>query len=158
MKVFEVAGDSVKSVMNHLLKGSAFDGFLVRGIEVSVFTKVEISGIIDKNYYPEDQRAALNRNYVYWSEIKPFVLSLVKGGRTPNTLKIIFSMSDNEVSALHNNASALFFNLLYEEGVLRFTAAVGQKKFSLDKSEDTAWDAYIKGFFNKYKWAVSTLT
>ena len=157
LQVFETANDSLKPIMNQLLKGSAFDGFFVRGAEISVFTKIEISGILDKGFFPEPERAQLNRNYVYWSEIKPFALSVIKGGRTPNILKIIFSLPDDRVKALHDNASAMFLNLLYEESKLRFTTAVSQRSFSLDKSADAAWDAYIKDFFNGNRWSVSTL-
>ena len=157
MQVFEVANGSIKSVMNQLLKGSAFNGFLVRGVEISVFTKIEVSGILDKNFYPEEERDTLNRNYAYWTEIKPFALSLIKGGRTPSTLKIIFSLSDDEVKTLHDNASAMFLNLSYEESKLRLTTAISQRSFSLDKSVDAVWDAYIKKFINGNGWAVSTL-
>ena len=157
MQVFEVAAGSIKSVMNHLLKGSEFNGFLIRGVEVSVFTRIEISGILDKGFFPEEERDALRRNYVYWSEIKPFVLSLIKGGRTPSAFKIIFSLTDEETKALHENASAMFLNLSYEEGKLRFTTAMSQRSFSLDKSVDAVWDAYIKEFINRNRWSVSTL-
>jgi len=156
MQVFEVANNSIKSVMNQLLKGSAFDGFLVRGAEISVFTKIEISGILDKRYLPECELNTINRNYILWSEIKRFILSLVKGGRTPNTLKIVFSVPDEQVKAMHKNASAMFLNLLYEEGKLRFTTAVGQISFSLDKSSDAVWDAYVRDFFKTNNWSVST--
>ena len=157
MRVFEAANDSIKPIMNQLLKGSAFDGFLVRGAEISVFTKIEISGILDKNFYPETERDNLNRNYVCWGEIKPFALSVIKGARTPSALKIIFSITDGEVKALHDNASAMFLNLLYEDSKLRFTTAVSQRGFSLDKSADVVWDAYIKDFITKNQWLVSTL-
>ena len=157
MQVFEVANGSIKSVMNQLLKGTAFDSFLVRGVEISVFTKFEISGILDKNYYSESERNEINRNYILWNEIKSFALSLIKGGRTPNVLKIVFSIADDEVKTLHNNASAMFLNFLYEEGRLRFTTAVGLKNFSLDKSADIVWDTYVKEFFTKNRWSVSTL-
>jgi len=156
VQVFEVAGHAVKPVMNQLLKGSAFDGFLVCGAEISVLTKIEISGILDKNYFPEEERANLNRNYVYWGEIKPFVLSLIKGGRTPSALKIVFSATDDGARALHENASSLFLNLLYEENKLRFTTAISQRSFSLDKSADAAWEQYIKRFLDQNGWAVST--
>ena len=157
MKMFEVANSSIKQVMNQLLKGSAFDCFLVRGAAISTFTKIEISGILEKNYLPEDERDP-SRNYVYWSEIRPFIFSLIKGGPAPGVLKIIFSATDDEVEAMHNNASAMFLNLLYEEGNLKFTTAVGQRSFSLDRTPDDVWDKYIEQFFNKNSWSVSTLS
>ena len=158
MQVFEVNSESIKSVMNQLFKGTAFDRFLVRGAEISVFTKIEISGILDKNYLTEAERKAIDRNYVFWDEIKPFALSLIKGSRTPGILKIIFSITDGEVAVLHKSASAMFLNFLYEEGKLRFTTAVGLRGFSLDKSADAAWDTYIKRFLSENKWSVSTLS
>jgi len=157
MRVFEVADDSIKTVMNQLFKGSQFDGFLVRGAEISVFTKIEISGILDKNYFPEEERSNFSRNYIFWNEIKPFVFSLIKGSRTPGSLKIVFSIVDDGAKALHENASSMFLNLLFEEGKLRFTTAVSQRSFSLDKSTDTAWDTYIRNFINQNGWVVSTL-
>jgi len=157
MQVFEVADDSIKSVMNQLLKGSAFDGFFVRGVEISALTKIEISGILDKKYFPEAERGAISRNFAYWNEIKPFVFSVIKGGRTPGILKIVFALPEEQVNTLHNNASSLFLNLLFEEGKLRFTTAVSQRSFSLDKSVDATWDTYIQGFINKNRWLVSTL-
>ena len=157
MRAFEVANNSIKSVMNQLLKGSAFDCFLVRGVDISVFTRFEISGILDKNYYPETERGSINRNYVYWHEIKPFIFSLIKGGRAPGMLKIIFSSSDEDVKNLHDSASAMFLNFLYEESKLRFTSAVGYQGFTLDKSADMAWDAYVHKFINDNGWSVSTL-
>ena len=157
MRVFDVANNSIKSVMNQLLKGSAFDNFLVRGVEISVFTRFEISGILDKNYYPEAERGAINRNYVYWHEVKPFIFSLIKGGRAPGMLKIIFSAADEDVKNLHNNASAMFLNFLYEENKLRFTSAVGLQGFTLDKTPDLIWDAYVQSFISKNEWTVSTL-
>ncbi|MDR2648287.1 MAG: DUF5721 family protein [Clostridiales bacterium] len=157
MQVFEAASDSIKSVMNQLLKGTAFDGFLVRGAEISVLMKIEISGILDKNYFPEAERGAINRNYVRWAEIKPFVFSLIRSGRTPSALKIVFSLPDEDAIALHDNASALFLNLLFEGRRLRFTTAVSQRSFSLDRSLDAVWDSYIKDFLIKNRWSVSTL-
>jgi hypothetical protein len=158
MRVFEAASDSIKPVMNQLLKGTAFDGFLARGVEISALTRIEISGVLDKNFFPEAERAAINRIYVRWDEIKHLAFSLIRGGKPPRSLKIIFALPDEEVTALHENASALFLNLLFEEGKLRFTTAVSQRAFSLDKSLDAAWDSYIKDFFFKNKWSVSTLS
>ena len=157
MRVFEVADDSIRPVMNQLLKGMEFDNFFVRMAEINVFTKIEISGILDKNYFPEAERNALNRNYVYWNELKPFIFSLIKGGRTPGMLKIVFSISEEEANALHDNASAMFLNFLYEEGKLRLTTAIGQRNFSLDKSPDVVWDSYISEFISRNNWTVSTL-
>jgi len=158
MQMFEVATHSIKPVMNQLLKGSAFDEFLVRSAEICVITKIEISGILDKSYLPEAERDSVDRNYVYWNEIQPFVFSLIKGGRAPGMLKIVFSAADDKVKDMHDNASAMFLNLTYAEGKLNFTTAVGQRFFSLDKSSETVWCDYIKGFFDINSWSVSTLS
>jgi len=158
MQMFEVATHSIKPVMNELLKGSSFNEFLVRSAEICVITKIEITGILDKSYLPEEESASTNRNYVYWNEIQPFVFSLIKGGRAPGMLKIVFSVADDKVKDMHDNASAMFLNLTYAEGKLRFTTAVGQRFFSMDKSSETIWREYIERFFNINSWSVSTMS
>jgi len=54
------------------------------------------------------------------------------------------------VSKAHENAAAMFLNLNFEEGTARFTTAIAQKTFSLDKSIDQVWDQKIVNFFKKF--------
>ena len=68
-------------------------------------------------------------------------------------LKIVFSHKDPP--AIHENASALFLNLMYENGKVNFTTATSQKAFSLEKTLVSAWDEWVRIFFGTIGIAVT---
>ncbi|MDR1537944.1 MAG: DUF5721 family protein [Clostridiales bacterium] len=158
MLVFEIKGEAVKSVMNQLLKGVAFDGFLVRGIEICTITKFEISGILDKSFLSGNQSDLSGRNFCLWSELKPYAFGLIKGSKKPKSIKIVFSLPDSQAQAIHENAAAMFLNLSFEEEKLILSAAASQKNFSLDKTMLLMWEGRVRDFFKDNGWPVSTLS
>jgi hypothetical protein len=151
MQAFEMTGETVKSVMNALFKSEAFDDFFVRGVEICSITRFEISGILDPSCAEGE-----GRGYCYWREVKRYVYDLIRGRKKPKLLRIIFSLPEEAAQAIHTNAAALFLNLNFSEGTLLFTAATSQKEFSLDKTMDFRWEAYIQNFFHIHGWTVST--
>jgi hypothetical protein len=154
---FELTGEALKSVMQKLLKGSAFDEFFVRGVEIFTITKFEISGILNPAYCGESEEKNPPRSYCLWSELKRYAFDLIKGNKKPQFLKIIFALPPDKVTAIHENAAALFLNVSFLEGKLTFTTAVCQKNFSLDKSLELKWEEYVRNFFESHSWPVSTL-
>jgi hypothetical protein len=147
MLAFSVSGGAVKSVMNQLLKRTTFDQMMVRSVEIRLITTFLISGVLDKSFLDRDTL----RKFCFWSEIKPFVLDIIKKGSKPKYIKIIFSLSDNETIVLHENAAALFLNIIYEDDKISFTTAVSQREFIMDKTIDYVWDEYIRKFFSSNK-------
>jgi len=153
MLAFEMTGGDVKTLMNRLLKEDVFDKFEVRGVEVCGITKFSATGVLDKSALPEDEAkkaAETGRSYCLWGELRPYVYAWVKGGKTPKSMKIVFSLGDEAVQKAHENAAAMFLNLNFEEGAARFTTAIAQKTFALDKTIDQVWDQKIVNFFRKY--------
>lgn len=144
MLALKIIDSEVKDFMNKLLRESVFDVFEVRGVEIMGFTKFEISGILDAA--ARDDVSAPARNYCTWQELRPYVLHIIKGGKKPKSIKIIFSPSLQETLAVHANASALFLNLTYDGDGLLLTTASAQKNFSLDKSLDAAWEESVFDF------------
>jgi len=156
MLVFEIGGADVKALMNRLLKEDAFDKFEVRGVEVCGFTKFSATGILDKSILPDKDAAEITRSYCLWGELRPYVFAWVKAGKTPKSMKIVFSLGDEAVAKAHENAAAMSLNMNFEEGAARFTTGTTQKTFSLDKAMDQIWDQKITNFFKKYFPSVST--
>ena len=150
MVLYEIRGDDLKALMNHLLKNSTFDKFQVRGVEVCTYTKMSLSGIIEKSYYPESERKGISRNYCLWSELREYVFEWIRGERQPKIIKIIFSLDEEVMSGIHANAAAMFLNLNFEEGIVKFTTATAQKNFEMDKSLDNSWDDMVRKFFQKH--------
>jgi len=137
--------DDVKIFMNALFKQETFDKFEVRGVEISSFTKFNISGNLNT---VNSEKNEPKRNYCTWEQLRPYVLNIIKGNEKPSYIKIIFSLSVEESLNLHSNASALFLNMHFANDTITFTTGTAQKEFVLDKSLDYVWEDYIKKFFN----------
>ena len=145
MLVFSIEDDNVKVFMQKLLKEEAFDKLEVRNIALETIVKYEILGNINKDYLQEDE----NRYFVKWKELKPYIVSLIKGNIKPKLFKIVFSLDDNTVNSLCDNANAMFLNIMYQNDIITGTTGTSQKAFSLDKKEDKILEDIILRFFQK---------
>ncbi len=145
MLVFSIEDDNVKIFMQKLLKEEAFDKLEVRNIALETIVKYEILGNINKDYLQEDE----NRYFVKWKELKPYIVSLIKGNIKPKLFKIVFSLDDNTVNSLCDNANAMFLNIMYQNDIITGTTGTSQKAFSLDKKEDKILEDIILRFFQK---------
>ena len=145
MLVFSIEDDNVKVFMQKLLKEEAFDKLEVRNIVLETIVKYEILGNINKDYLQEDE----NRYFVKWKELKPYIVSLIKGNIKPKLFKIVFSLDDNTVNSLCDNANAMFLNIMYQNDIITGTTGTSQKAFSLDKKEDKILEDIILRFFQK---------
>ncbi len=145
MLVFSIEDEEVKIFMQKLLKEDSFDKLEVRNISLETIVKYEILGNINKDYLQQDE----NRYFVKWKELKPYIVSLIKGNIKPKFFKIVFSLDDETVNNLCDNANALFLNIIYQNNVITGTTGTSQKAFSLDKKEDKIWEDIILKFFKK---------
>lgn len=145
MLVFSIEDDNVKVFMQKLLKEEAFDKLEVRNIALETIVKYEILGNINKDYLQEDE----NRYFVKWKELKPYIVSLIKGNIKPKLFKIVFSLDDKTVNSLCDNANAMFLNIMYQNDIITGTTGTSQKAFSLDKKEDKILEDIILRFFQK---------
>jgi len=121
----------VKGFMRLLFKETVFDALEMRSVIITSFARLEIT----------------SEHGVLWQEVKPYVFDFIKGRPRPDIIKIVFSKSGDACKQIHPNARALFLNMNYEAGVLRFTTATSQKEFSLNKDLDQKWETYIEDFF-----------
>jgi hypothetical protein len=144
--VFKVDDNHIKDLMNKIFKTTLFDEFEVRNIEISSFTKFEISGLLSKNSINnsiEDETIS----HCTWLQIKPYVLNIIKGNITPSLIKITFSLPKALVTSLHHNGRAMFLNFHFENKELIFRTASTEKEFKMDKNIDIILNNYIINFF-----------
>jgi len=140
----------VKVFMNTLLTSEVFDFLEVRGVDITTLTHFNISGqklLAEATEAADDEDKPKKAIYCKWHEIRPFVLSIIKGGVRPRYIKIIFSMDPGEARSLHENGAAMYINLQFNGEEIYFTSATAQLKFSLDKSLDHIWEEYLTEFF-----------
>jgi len=136
-----------KEFMNRLLKDDVLDTFEVRGVEMTIGTRISIDGnlIIQKENL--DESPEKQQGYTTWEALRPLVFAIIKTGAKPKQVKIIFSFKTENVKDIHPNAAALFLNMVYENDTVNFTTATAQKDFSLEKSLDDSWDEWVRSFF-----------
>ena len=137
MLALELGDDLVKSFMGRLLKEDIFSDFKVRSVDILAKNRFSLDGEIAEGE---------SKNYSMWSDVQALVFEIVKQMGRPSVLKIV--LSHKEPLSIHENASALFLNLMYENGKVSFTTATSQKAFSLEKTLNSAWDEWMRSFFS----------
>ena len=135
MLALQLRDDLVKGFMGRLLKEDVFNDFKVRTVDILAKIRFSLDGEMDGE----------TKDFSMWSDIQPLVFEIVRQMGRPSIFKIV--LSHKEPPAIHENASALFLNLMYENGKLTFTTATSQKAFSLDKTLNSAWDEWVRGLF-----------
>lgn len=149
---------NLKSFMHHLLLSETFDHFQVSEAAITTFATFSIDGNLHPEFYDSDTAALLKSRgatRVFWKNIKPFCLSVIKGKHTPLSFKIILQLSPVKTAQLIENAGlslepasvrGLFLNCQYTEGTLLLTTGSALDFFTMDKSLDRAWDETVTAF------------
>lgn len=140
--------------MAKLLKGSEFDGFLLREGSVKTYMDYHFSGRLHTEYFDvSEQEEKAGRDYVLWSEVKPFFLELIKGKRTPLAISLDLLLSEKKAAELFSAAGIslregeqikLGLQLKFEHGMARLVTGVSRNTFSMDRAPEEAWDAGVK--------------
>lgn len=151
----------VKAFMNKLLLQNVFDNFLVSEVEVNMANKYTIQGEMNQSFYSNDEKELLDgRIYSTWGELKPMVLQMMKGNRTPLSFKMVFLLSKSntihvlEKSGLpfrYEDVGGLFLNLRFDSNGLYLITGTSLKVFTLDKSLDQVWEKDLKTFLKYHE-------
>ena len=136
MLAFRLDESKVKSFMGKLLKENIFCDFNIRSVDIVAKNRFSVDGEIS---------GGEAKGFSAWSEIQPLIFEVVKLMGKPSHFKIVLSFK--EPMSVHENASALFLNIMYENGVVNFTTATAQKAFTLERTLDSTWDEWMRRFF-----------
>lgn len=147
--------------MNKLLLQNVFDNFLVSEVEVNMANRHVIQGELNKSFLSNDELEALNgRQYSTWSEIRPMVLQLMKGNRTPTSFKMVFILSKSNTEHVieknglpfrYEDLGGLFLNIRFDSNGLYFITGTSIKVFTLDKTLDQVWDKDVRTFLKYHE-------
>ena len=144
MLALELSDDLVKGFMGRLLREDIFNDFKVRSVDILAKNRFSLDGEIS---------GGETKDFSMWSEVRPLIFEIVKQMGKPSVLKIV--LSHKEPQSIHENASALFVNLIYDNGKVNFTTATSQKAFSLERTLDSTWDDWMRSFFGSIGIVVS---
>jgi len=151
--------EDTKDCMQKLLKETIFNDFLCVQFELIHLYKVSVDGQLRFDSLSEDERAAYeSRKYILWSDFQSTALEMIKGHKTPTSMKIVFSLNQkakhNLLSRLPNfdeNAVTNFtFILTYENKRIKVVTGTNYATFILDKEAERFFDDSMLKFFKKH--------
>ena len=153
MKAIEA--ENIKSVTGALFLSNVFDGFLVTEASFSVLYDITIEGQINKEFLSEGEEPA--EDCVSWGQIREYCFNFIKGKKTPLKFKIVFRMPNSRLKGFISkyglnfapeDINALFLNVIFDGGGLKFVTGTSMKTFTMDRSLDEAWDVQMTKFIS----------
>ncbi len=155
MKAYTIK--EVKKCMSALLIGTAFDEFLISEGSITTFCTWSVDGAWQRDFAdPGHEDPASEKRLAAWKDVRRIFLELIKGKRTPLAFKMVFVLPPAAQEDLIRDAGlttntgdifGLYINLTFRDGRLLLTTGTSLRTFSMDRSVDEAWDAYVARFF-----------
>lgn len=150
--------------MGKLLKGEEFDSFLLKEGFLRTNMEYRFQGRVFPEYFDTEERGQLKGEYVFWSELKPFVFELIKGKKTPLAFSFTLLLAQEAVAeflerygvSVGEDKPSLYLQIRFEHGIGRVVTGTARNTFTLDKSLDEAWDAEAAHLLKGMEIAVET--
>ena len=147
---------NMKDFMSKLFLKDTFDAFYLVESSITTSNTFTIDGRIKKEYFSaEENEERQYAKYSTWKILRPFCFQLIKGKKTPLSIKLVFCLTPEQVNQLLessalsyslNDIDGFFFNIRYENSTTIFTTGISTKTFIMDKSLEHFWDESIKKF------------
>ncbi len=164
MVMFTIA--EVKQFMAKLLTQNTFDDFILREMELSTFMNYSVNGKLNETYFTEEELKERGPvRYALWSEVRNTAYSMIKGNKTPLSMKIVFQLPESRTELLIGQSGGrikpeevggLYLNVRFENNELHIITGTAIKTFTLDKTLEQEWDKEVARIL-KEQGVVSTL-
>lgn len=153
----------IKLFMQFLFQTDALDSYSFVSSELHTDMSYSLDGHINREFFTKEEQYDLgieHAAYLPWHHAKEKIFSLIKGKKTPTTLKIILKASIEETesllfataSSLHlNDVDGLFLNIIFQEGKLNVICGISYKIFTMDKTLESEFSDNIAALFKSYK-------
>lgn len=146
----------VKQFMAKLLTNTVFDNFLFRELDIQTFTSFHISGQFNEAFFTDEElEERKEKRYTLWGDIRPIAFSMIKGNKTPLSMKVVFQLPKDQSEELVQRLSGrvhidevggLYMNIRFEKNELHIITGTAIKTFTLDKTLEQEWDEEVKRF------------
>lgn len=150
--------DEVKPFMSKLLTNNIFDDFILKEMEIQTFTNFLVTGQFNESFFSKDELDERGDNCnLFWKDIRNIALSIIRGNKTPLSMKIVFQLPKSKSEELilslggklrTEDVGGLFINIRFEKNELHIITGTAIKTFTMDKTLDQEWDAWVKKFLN----------
>lgn len=152
--------EDTKDFMQKLLKDSLFDDFLCTQFELTHLYKVNIDGQLRPEFLGDEQASLLEeRRFILWKDLQNIVYEMIKGNKTPTSMRIVLSLNKKSKEALlqqihfqdaHAIASFSFI-ITYENKRIRIVTGTNYSTFIMDKQAEHHFDDSMVKFFKKHQ-------
>lgn len=136
----------VKQFMQVLFKSTNFDAYEMVSAALRTDMDYSIDGRWNHSFFDEteiEEQALTTYTYLPWRLAKNKVFDLIKGKKTPTTMKFVFKLDITSMNKLLadtssaysvNDIDGIYLNILFQEHKLILTSSASFKMFTLDKS------------------------
>lgn len=151
---------STKQFMNLLLTSDCFSSFLLESAKVTTFNTFTLDGRIHPEFYDHedtDSQEKTKYSFSKYMDVQDYLFSIIKGSRTPLSIKIALLLNPEAMEKLLINAScsvpkesisAFVLNMKYDGSKIMLTTAISYEGFTMDKSAESVWDNALKKFLS----------
>ena len=146
-----------KAFMQKFLMTGAFADFLMAEARIDTFVRIDIDGHVRREFYEKEELAELEE-YAAWESMRPQVVQLIKGKRTPLFMKLTLAYAPERAreclagEGLTERGSLvryLFCTVKYEDGAVTLTGGVSYQGFTMDKAAEECWDRALCALVGK---------
>ncbi len=136
----------VKQCMKLMLSTEAFDAWELSEAKIIHHVSYVVDGHLEEG------------GCVPYQQVRPICFDMIKGKVTPKQFRFTFLLPKDRYADFLNHAdlaedemsiASLSVNLVFTEGELFLTTGVARVGFTLDKSVERAWDAYVLWMFHR---------
>ncbi len=149
----------VKQFMAKLLANVVFDTFCMKEMDIQTITNFHASGQFNEDFFTKEElEEREGQRVVLWSDVKGIAFSMIKGNKTPLSLKVVFQLPKDRTEELIHSLSGklqledvggLFLNIRFDKGELRVITGTAIKTFTLDKTLEQEWDIWVREFLKQ---------
>lgn len=149
--------EDIKGFVNKLLSLPEWGNMYLYQGEIKNAVFIHLDGKLNPEFFDSEEEMQ-NRRYILWNDIKGVFFQAIRGNKLPISFKLVLMPQEETMQKIIDDAglsislsdiSALNLNIYYERGELSVTTGTALKVFTLDKSPEYAWEAYVKGFLKQ---------
>lgn len=142
---------NTKEFMQKFLMTEAFADFLLTEARIDTFVSFNVDGRIRRDFYTkEEQELQGIYEFAFWESVRPQVVQMVKGKRTPLLMKLVLACMPEKAEELLKKEGQtagdrsfikyLLCTVKYENGGITLTGGVSYQGFTMDKGPEKCWD------------------
>lgn len=151
----------LKTFMSRLLTSDCFDIFLLEQAVLTTCNTFTIDGHVEKDFFTSEEWEDVSicpYKFSCWSQIRPICFSLIKGKKTPVSMKYILRLKPEKMQQLLSSAElfvpdgfldAFIVTIRYNDNGMSCTTGVSFSNFLPDKAPEHLWDKAFAQFLDK---------